>query len=97
MSDSYDVFYLSPEQRKTLDSFIYTQNMKSISYQKGTIDKNHPDFLSYKTCWDMNVPYAGPVDALLTFEFTPTSVGVIIKARHNITNNTIDLTEWSKW
>lgn len=43
------------------------------------------------------VPYYGAVGGELTYSFTPTTIGLIIKVRHAMTGAEIDLTDWDGW
>jgi hypothetical protein len=41
--------------------------------------------------------YYGSIGGAVTFSFTPTSLGVIVKVRNSVTNNEIDLTDYHSW
>lgn len=41
--------------------------------------------------------YAGAIGGRITYSFTPTSLGVVIKARDFFTKKEIDLTDYDSW
>lgn len=49
--------------------------------------------------WEKNLPEAptGAIGGRITFMFTPTSIGVVVKAKDTITNLEIDLTDYLEW
>jgi hypothetical protein len=42
-------------------------------------------------------PYYGAIGGELTYMFTPTSLGVVVKVKHEYTGDVLDLTEYSDW
>ena len=42
-------------------------------------------------------PNYGSCGGAYTYSFTPTSIGLVIKVKNGITNNTIDLTDYDNW
>jgi len=42
-------------------------------------------------------PYYGVDGGAYSYIFTPTSIGTAVKARHNVTKDEIDLTEYDQW
>jgi hypothetical protein len=42
-------------------------------------------------------PYYGATGGQLTFMFTPTNLGVVVKVEHCYTKETIDLSEYENW
>lgn len=41
--------------------------------------------------------YCGAIGGRLTYSFTPTSIGIAVSVRDNITQLEIDLTEYEDW
>jgi hypothetical protein len=41
--------------------------------------------------------YTGAIGGRFTYSFTPTSLGIVIKAMDNLENNEIDLTDYDMW
>lgn len=46
-------------------------------------------------CWSDGYPYEGAIAGGLTYEFTPTSIGVIAKAKYG--KYSLDLTDYESW
>lgn len=42
-------------------------------------------------------PYYGACGGELTFSFTPTSIGTVVKAKHSASGAEIDLTDYDAW
>lgn len=49
----------------------------------------------HKQSWDAGFPYEGASGGGLTYEFTPTSIGIVEKVRYGA--YTLDLTEYDSW
>ena len=44
------------------------------------------------------VPYhIGPIGGAYTYSFTPTTIGLSITVKHNVSGNKIDLTDYTEW
>lgn len=41
--------------------------------------------------------YYGAIGGGVTYQFTPTSLGVVCKVRHALTNAELDLTDYENW
>ena len=48
-------------------------------------------------CWARGVPYGGAIGGALTYEFTPTGLGVVTKVRFSGYDEVLDLTEYDSW
>ncbi len=44
-----------------------------------------------------DTPYYGCIGGGITYSFTPTSLGVVYKVKHAITNAELDLTDYDNW
>lgn len=42
-------------------------------------------------------PYYGASGGNLTYEFTPTSIGLAVRVRHSGTGEVLDLTDYDSW
>lgn len=42
-------------------------------------------------------PYYGCSGGSLSFEFTPTTLGMVVKVTNNLTKESLDVTEWDNW
>lgn len=91
----FDAYYLTPKQSQSLREFLVRQNAKGLAYQQQTINPDDPDYARYCASWETGVPFVDPNTGLYSVEFTPTTNATIIKVRHNVTGNVIDLTNWS--
>ena len=41
--------------------------------------------------------YTGAIGGQLTYSFTPTNLGVVVKVTDEFSNNTLDLTDYNDW
>ena len=48
-----------------------------------------------QSCWDANLPYSGAIGGGLTYSFTPTSIGVIVKVSY--LDYELDVTDYDEW
>lgn len=64
---------------------------KGVALQKETITDPGEHHLY---CWEEGFPYCGAIGGQFTYEFTPTSIGVIIVVKDAITDEKIDLTDY---
>jgi len=55
--------------------------------------KISPDKIDPKS----NRPYYGAIGGGLTFSFTPTGLGTVVKVTESLTKETIDLTDYGQW
>lgn len=85
---------LTQKQVDKLDSWVKEQAKIALERQKETVKNPSYGFIS---SWEMGYPYEGAIGGSLTYHVTPTSMGVIIKASHSMTDNEIDLTEYEDW
>lgn len=90
-------FELTPEQ--------YTRAMKwvaeevypeMVTNQKETIKDPTPIHIA---CWEAGYPYEGAIGGGITYEFTPTSLGMVEKVKYTTYSKVyeLDLTEYSDW
>lgn len=70
---------------------------RAVIKQKEEIKPSNPFYSTYVECWEAGLPYEGALGGGITFELTPSSLGYIIKARYDYTNDSIDLTEYDLW
>jgi len=47
--------------------------------------------------WDRGYPYEGVSGGALTYEFTPTSIGVILKVSYSKFPDSLDVTDYENW
>lgn len=83
---------LSEDQQKKFDEWYDQQSLIAVEHQK----ENPPDVPQeiLDSFWESGYPYGGAIGGDYTLMFTPTSIGVIVEARHAFTQTTIDLTDY---
>jgi hypothetical protein len=90
-------FSLTPEQKEKVNNWLKEQYVLAIEKQRQEITKSDSNYSFYEMCWDMGQPYTGAIGGGETYEFTPTSLGPIVKVRYSLTDNTIDVTDYDMW
>lgn len=65
--------------------------------QKKKFEKWNKEEIEFMTDYGKKPLEIGAVGGHITFKFTPTGLGTIIKAENTITKRTIDLTDYDKW
>lgn len=66
-------------------------DQKVLEEQKQTLPNWH------ELTMDGEYPYYGPIGGDLTYCFSPTSLGVVVKIKHNFTGEILDLTDYDRW
>lgn len=89
------MFRLTEDQINQIDQWVHEQNQKVIEEQK----KNSPDVPRelLEECWEMGYPYTGAIGGEITYSFTPTSLGSIVRVRHVQTGAELDVTDYDSW
>lgn len=89
------LFDISEDQQAKLDIWVLQQNQISILKQKA----NPPDvpLTILESCWESGFPYGGAIGGNLTYSFTPTSLGVVVRVTDTLSGNSLDLTEYLDW
>lgn len=81
------MFKLDPNQQKQANEWIKEQNEKVYAQQKeekGRVGDN---------AWTFGKAYYGAIGGAITYSFTPTGLGVVIKIQHGVTDEELDLTD----
>lgn len=88
-------FEVTREQRKKIDQWLKTEVYPQIiTEQKQSIDwANNPAALD---CWEQGYPYEGAIGGGLTYEFTPTSIGLSFWVSYG-SSHRLDLTDYDNW
>ena len=86
-------FELTKDDLKRLAKWVKKQDKAYYKEQLKVIPKDDPirEFLKD------GQPYYGAVGGSLTYSFTPTSVGTVVKVRHAGTKEIFDLTDYASW
>ena len=87
-------FKLSKEQRKKLQEWKIRVAKAGIDKQREVV--RDPGW-EYKTSWELGHPYTGAIGGGITYCFTPTSLGVSVVVKDQVTKLEIDLTEYEHW
>lgn len=93
------MFKISEEQLKLINEWLKEQDLEAVEIQKWQFEE-HPEFTPsemYLSSWEVGYPYGGATGGIVTYSFTPTSLGVVVKVRHAITGNILDVTDYDNW
>lgn len=91
------MFYLTDEQKQRVQDWlkeevypVIIKEQKARAIEYGTVTSIH------EHCWKEGYPYEGAIGGGLTYEFTPTSIGIIEKVRYT-DRFELDLTDYGSW
>lgn len=88
-------FSLTDEQTVRLCKWTAEQNAIAVAAQKENPPNVPQDIL--ESAWEEGYPYGGAIGGSLTFSFTPTGLGVVVKVTDAHTSETIDLSDYEDW
>lgn len=88
------MFKLTEEQNNILSKWVKEQQEKAIEIQKQII--KNPNLI-IQQCWEDGYPYTGASGGDLTYMFTPTSLGIVVKVKYGLTEEIIDLSDYENW
>ena len=84
-------FTISEEQQKKINKWAKKQDYLVKEQQKGSDD------VVISESSRLGLPYYGASGGSLSYEFTPTGLGVVLKVTNNYTKESIDVTEYDMW
>lgn len=86
-------FSLSPEDLKKIDDWLHEVVYPPIVEEQ----KKDPEiaFLLFKDSQGRVHPYEGACGGGLTYHFTPTSLGTVVRVSYR--DQELDLTDWENW
>jgi hypothetical protein len=88
-------FEVTPEQHEKINHWlkqvVYPQ---LIEEQRKSIDWSQNPIAP--ACWDEGHPYEGAIGGGLTYEFTPTSIGISFWVSYGDSHR-LDLTDYDSW
>jgi hypothetical protein len=86
-------FSLSIDDLKKIDNWLHNVVFPSIVEEQ----KKNPDIapLLFEDSNGVTHPYEGPNGGVLTYCFTPTSLGIIVKVTYR--EHELNLTNWENW
>jgi hypothetical protein len=87
-------FEISNQSRQLIDTWLHTRVYPLILEQQ----KASAEFVHQiaRDTLDREIPYSGAIGGELTYSFTPTSLGTIIKVKHS-SGAELDLTFYESW
>lgn len=88
------MFTLTEQQKIKLSEWMREQRKKAIESQRKTI--TNPSTIIQQS-WADGYPYTGAIEGAVTYMFTPTSIGTVIKVKYGLTEETIDLSDYENW
>ncbi len=91
------MFELTKRQSEMLEEWLEKQDKISIDKQKIEVSLTDPFYDIFKESWEQGFPYSGTTGSNITYCFTPTTLGMIVKVKHHVSLEEIDLTEYDKW
>lgn len=93
-------FSIDDNQQKKLDAWLKEQTKAACDIQIARLEckasKTVDDQIKIEMC-KKGTPYYGAIGGSITYQFTPTGLGVICKVIHNFTKAEIDITDYENW
>ena len=89
-------FSITDKQNSKIAQWCDDQNAKAIERQKENPPRNIPMSM-LESSWEKGYPYGGAIGGDLTYSFTPTNIGVVVKITHGLTNETLDISDYDNW
>ena len=87
------MFSLDKEQKLKIKAWKAELDKKTIAKQKETMKPSEFSFLTQ----DGKYPYAGAIGGDLTYSFTNTSLGTVVKVKDGFTGEELDVTDYDIW
>lgn len=87
------MFDLTEEERTTVREWLKTEVFPPILKEQAGTDK---EIFQATDEFGITWPYDGAIGGCLTYCFTPTGIGTVIKVRH-ASGKEIDLTKYDNW
>ena len=86
-------FELSKEQNEKVDKWLREEVYPEVVEQQ-MANTLHPTPFHYD-CWESGLPYEGAIGGALTYYFTTTSLGTVVKVKY--ATYELDLTDYDSW
>jgi hypothetical protein len=84
-------FELDREQTRKAIAWFSEQHEKVLAAQRESEDP----FIKAEA--ERGIAYYGAIGGEITYSFTPTALGVVVKIKHAVTGNELDLTDYDSW
>jgi len=88
-----NIFSLDVEQIEKINTWAEEQDRIVLERQRRTMTPEEFDHLTMNGQY----PYYGAIGGGLTYSFTPTGLGVVVKITHNATNAVLDASDYDNW
>ena len=85
-------FSLDQYEQNKLNQWLKEIYAKVIEEQKAQYGEDNP---VYQMAWDCGAPYDGAIGGGLTYEFSPTSIGMVKRVTYR--GYALDLTDYESW
>lgn len=87
------IFEINAEQLAKIAVWNKEMDKKAIEQQRAKM--NATDFADLTL--DGQYPYTGAIGGSLTYSFTHTGIGLVVKVHHALTDETLDVTDYANW
>lgn len=87
------MFKLDQKQIQQLNEWLSKMDEQALASEKA---KMTPQDFEFNTQGG-KYPYSGSIGGSVTYCFTPTSIGTVIKVKHELTGNVLDVTDYDMW
>ena len=87
------VFEITDDEKERVRHWLVTEVYPPIIEKQKSAERIPHAIMA--SDWEAGFPYQGAIGGGVTYEFTPTSVGIIVKARAY--DQTLDLTDYDSW
>lgn len=89
---------LTKEQNDQIDDWLYNNVYPDIiAEQKAKMKRDDPAYFVAQHDWDEGHPYQGASGGGVTYKFTPTSIGIVVKVQEQWTGKELDVTDYDTW
>jgi hypothetical protein len=86
-------FEITAEDQAKINKWLMEEVYPPIIAEQRLNPGNFPPFI--KEDWDAGYPYQGASGGAVTYEFTPTSIGVVFRVKAY--GQELDLTDYGSW
>lgn len=86
-------FEISLEKLSEIAKWLEEINTKALEKQKENLTEEEYDYLTLNG----KFLYTGAIGGNITYSFTPTSLGMVIKIKEAITEEELDITDYDSW
>lgn len=87
------IFEIDAQQMAQINAWREQMDKKAIEQQRAKMSAE--DFSDLTL--DGQYPYTGAIGGGLTYSFSDTSIGTVVKVHHALTDETLDVTDYASW